>query len=316
MYDIHSRPGTSYGRGLLILFGSVFVGLFLGSLISFGLWPLMTGKSVMSIQTDMSNPAYANALRVLQVVSTFFTFVVPTLVMANLLSKKPYDLLGFNFYFGPNQVVLTILIMVASLPLVGALGELNKMIPLSKGLETYFKELESAYAEQIKGVARITGLGDYLISLVVMALAPAFFEELFFRGGVQNLLQRSTKNPWLSIVVTSIIFSAIHLSYYGFLPRFALGMVLGMFFYYSGSLWLPILGHFFQNAMVVTQLFIYQKQGKSVEEAMNETFPLWWGLIGIAALVFLFSFFRKNADHDRKTRMPAETVALEDKWMT
>lgn len=316
MYDIHSRPGTSYGRGLLILFGSVFVGLFLGSLVSFGLWPLMTGKSVSSIQTDMGNPAYANALRVLQLVSTFFTFVVPTLVMAHLLSTKPYGLLGFNFYFAPKQVVLTILIMVASLPLVGALGELNKMIPLSPGLETYFKELESAYAEQIKGVARITGLGDYLISLAVMAVAPAIFEELFFRGGVQNLMQRSTKNPWLSIIVSSIIFSAIHLSFYGFLPRMALGIVLGLFFYYSGSLWLPILGHFFQNAMVVTQLYIYQKQGKSVEDAMNETFPLWWGLIGIAALVFLFSYFRKNAEHDRKTRVPAETVALEDQWMT
>jgi uncharacterized protein len=147
-------------------------------------------------------------------------------------------------------------------------------------------------------------------------MAPAMFEELFFRGGVQNLLQRSTNKPWLSIIVSSVIFSAIHLSFYGFLPRFALGMVLGMFFYYSGSLWLPILGHFFQNAMVVTQLYIYQKQGKSVEDAMNETFPLWWGLIGIAALFFLFSFFRKNAEQDRKTRVPAETVALEDKWMT
>jgi membrane protease YdiL (CAAX protease family) len=301
---------------LLILFGSVFVGLFLGSLISIGLWPLMTGKSVYSIQKDMGNPAYTNALRVLQLVSTFFTFLVPTLITAYVLSQKPYQLLGFNFYFSPKQVVMTILIMVASLPLVGALGELNKMIPLTQSLETYFKGLEDAYAEQIKGVSRITGLGDYLISLVVMAIAPAIFEELFFRGGVQNLLQRATNNPWLSIIVSSVIFSAIHLSFYGFLPRVALGMVLGLFFYYSGSLWLPILGHFFQNAMVVTQLYIYQKQGKSVEEAMNETYPLWWGLIGFAALVFLFTYFRKNAEEDRKTRVPAETVALEDKWMT
>jgi hypothetical protein len=94
-----------------------------------------------------------------------------------------------------------------------------------------------------------------------------------------------------------------------------LGMV-GACFIISGSLWLAILGHCFQNAMVVTQLYIYQKQGKSVEEAMNETFPLWWGLIGIVAVVFLFGFFRKNAVTDRKTRIPAETVALEDKWMT
>jgi len=47
--------------------------------------------------------------------------------------------------------------------------------------------------------------------------------------------------------VTSIIFSIIHLSFYGFLVRFALGIVLGFIFYYSGSLWLSILFHFLKE---------------------------------------------------------------------
>ena len=316
MYDIDSRPGTSYGQGLLILLGSVFIGGSLGALLSAGIWPMMTGQSVKVMPAELGNPAYTNAFRVLQVVSSFSLFFVPSVIMAYVLSKKPYKFLGFNFYFSPRQVILTILIMVASIPLVGALGELNKMIPLTQSWEIYFKKLESDYAEQVKAMAKINTFGDYLMALLIMAGSAAVFEEIFFRGALQNLLQRISKNPWISIGVTSVIFSAIHFSFYGFLPRVALGVVLGLFFYYTGSLWLCILAHIVQNAMVVTQVYIYQKQGKSVEDAMNETLPLWWGLVGFIVVVLLFRYFRKNAAEDRKTRVPAETVALEDKWMT
>jgi membrane protease YdiL (CAAX protease family) len=149
-----------------------------------------------------------------------------------------------------------------------------------------------------------------------MALAPAIFEETLFRGALQNLLQKISQNPWISIGISSVIFSAIHMSFYGFLPRFALGVVLGLIFHYSGSLWLAIIAHFFNNALVVTQIYIYTRQGKSVEDAMNETFPLWWGLIGIAVLMVLFKFYKEFAAEDRKIKVPAETVALEDQWMT
>ena len=316
MYDIDSRPGTSYGRGLLILLGSVFIGGFLGAVLSAGIWLLMTGQSLQTMQLALGDPAYTNAFRVLQVVSSFTLFFVPSVIMAYVLNKKPFKFLGFNFHFSPRQVILTILIVVASVPLVGALGELNKMIPLSQGLETYFKKLEADYAEQVKAMAKINTFGDYLMALLIMAGSAAVFEEIFFRGALQNLLQRISRNPWISIGVSSIIFSAIHLSFYGFLPRVALGVVLGLFFHYTGSLWLSILGHVVQNFMVVTQVYIYQKQGKSVEDAMNETLPLWWGLVGLVLVVMLFRYYRKNAAEDRKTRVPAETVALEDKWMT
>jgi membrane protease YdiL (CAAX protease family) len=316
MYDIHSRPGATYGRGLLILFGSVGIGLFIGSLVSMGLWAVMTGRSIFTLQQDMANPAYTNALRMMQLVSTFFIFFIPALITAYLLSKKPYRLLGFNFYFSRRQVGMVILIMVAALPLVGALGELNKMIPLSKEMQAYFEGLEEQYAEQVKVLSQIGSPTEYLLSLLVMAIAPAIFEETFFRGGMQNLLQRITNNPWIAIGVTSIVFSAIHFSFYGFIPRLALGIVLGMIFYYTGSLWLSIFGHFFNNALVVTQIYVYLRQGKSVDDAMKETYPLYWGLVGLAALAFLFIYFKRVAAEDRKTKVPAEDVALEDQWMT
>jgi membrane protease YdiL (CAAX protease family) len=316
MYDIHSRPGTSYSRGLIILLAMSAMGLFLGGAVSILVWFAMTGGGLASIESDMNNPAFINAVRVMQLISTFFMFFLPAVVMAFILNKKPFRLLGFNFYFSPRQIIIVILIMLAALPLVGALGELNKMIPLSKDLELYFKGMEDRYADTVKLLANITSPGAYVLALLIMALAPAIFEETLFRGALQNLLQKISNNPWVSIGVTSIIFSAIHMSFYGFLPRLALGIVLGLIFHFSGSLWLAIIAHFFNNALVVTQIYIYTRQGKSVEDAMNETFPLWWGLIGIAVLVVLFKFYKEVAARDRKTMVPAETVALEDQWMT
>lgn len=316
MYDIHSRPGTSYRQGLIILLAAVGIGLVVGSLISGGVWAMMTGRSIFTMQEDMNDPAYLNAMRVMQLVATLFVFFIPAVITAMVLSKKPYRFLGFNFWFSSRQVIMTILIMLAALPLVGALGELNKMIPLTKALTDKFQQLEDTYADQVKILANIKTPADFVISLLVMAVAPAVFEETMFRGGLQNLLQKLMKNPWLAIGITSILFSAIHISFYGFLPRVALGVVLGLLFYYSGSLWLCILGHFFNNALVVTQIYVYQKQGKSVEEAMNETFPIWYGILALAALWFLFRNFKKTAERDRKTLVPQEQVALEDQWMT
>ncbi len=148
-----------------------------------------------------------------------------------------------------------------------------------------------------------------------MALGPAIFEETFFRGGMQNLLQQWTRKPILAIIITSLIFSAIHFSYYGFIPRVALGVILGLIYYYSGSLWLSIAGHFFNNALVVTQIYIYARQGKPIEDAMNESSPIWLGAIAVLGLTALLLLYKRYSEIDRKKLEPAEDMALEEKWM-
>jgi membrane protease YdiL (CAAX protease family) len=215
-----------------------------------------------------------------------------------------------------KQLGVVILIMLVAFPLVGALSELNKLIPVSQSMAATFKKLEDTYEQQVKVLAHISGWGEYIVSMIIMALAPAIFEETLFRGGLQNILQKMTGKPWIAIGVTSVIFSIIHLSYYGFLPRVALGVVLGLIFYFSQSLWLAIFAHFFNNAVVVTEMFYLTKQGKPVEEAMNDSFPVWWGLLAAAVLVLLFRLFNRFATRDLRERKPAEDVALEEQWMT
>jgi len=93
-------------------------------------------------------------------------------------------------------------------------------------------------------------------------------------------------------VVTAIIFSAVHGSYLGFLSRFALGFVLGWFYYKTGNIWLNIAGHFLNNAAAVTALYVTTKKGEIVDPAkIDDHFPLWIGLASVAAVVGLFIVF-------------------------
>jgi hypothetical protein len=223
--------------------------------------------------------------------------------------------LGLNFYFSSRQVLMVIGIMILSLPVVGALSELNELIPIPAAWEKMFRELEASYNKQVEVLSNIKGFGDYLLSLLIMALAPALFEETFFRGGMQQILQKWTRMPWLAILVTSLVFSAIHFSWYGFVPRFALGLVLGMIYYFSGSLWLSVTAHFFNNALVVTLIYVNSGKGKPVEEIMNESWPIWTGIAGGILLVLLMYLFGKVSSLDRKKLMPAEDLALEEKWI-
>jgi membrane protease YdiL (CAAX protease family) len=290
-------------------------GLIFGGVLS--LLPLLgkfhlkdfSGGSSTAIMDKLLVPENANALRWMQFISTLFLFFLPPFFYALVCHRKPWLHLGFTHRVDVKQAGLIILIMFACLPIVGALQELTEMLPWSKAWLLQFKEAEDAYNRQIAVIARMNGFGDYLLSVIVIAFLPAVFEETMFRGGLQNLLSRWFKKPVLAIVVTAIIFSAVHGSYLGFLSRFALGFVLGWVYYRTGNIWLNIIGHFFNNAFAITMLYISTKPGAKTDPSkIDDHFPLWIGLIGIAAVVGLFMYFEKISKND--IDRPGEEVLI------
>jgi len=314
-YDIDHHPGMSHGRTLLTLFGFLLLGMMAGSLFSAGVWSLMTGRGIATLSQDMLDPHYANALRIMQLVSTLFLFFLPAWGAIRILHRSPLRFMGFHQGRDLRMAGLVVLVMAACLPMVGSLSELNRMIPVPSSYQKAFQDMEDSYLRQMKAMARMGGIMDYLSCLLIMAFIPALFEEAFFRGGMQNLLQRMTPRPWVAVIVTSIVFSAIHFSYYGFIPRFVLGVVLGLLFLYSGSLWMAILGHFLNNAVVVTYMYWLTLQGRPIEEAMDDSQPLWYGLPAAIALVALMVLYRRRAEQLRRERMPPEDRAREEKWL-
>jgi hypothetical protein len=183
--------------------------------------------------------------------------------------------------------------MLCALPFVGFLAELNKAIPITASMKKMFDAMESQYAEQVKLMATFKTPTDYVVALFIIALMPAIVEEVFFRGAMQSIFMRWFKIPWLVIFITGFIFSAIHFSWYGFIPRVALGMVLGYIFYYTGNLWYSIIAHFFNNALMVTILYWQYTKDKKVDMEVGDSAPWWAGLISAAVLVGLFILLKK-----------------------
>lgn len=284
--------------GILTAFSGI--GLVIGGIAS--LIPILgkinagdlMGGSTTKLMDQLFKPDNASALRWMQFISTLFLFFLPPVLYALVCHKKPFVHLGFKRSINLKSAGLVILIMLAALPIVSALQDLTEMLPWSKATLLKFKEAEDTYNKMVTVIARMNDFSDYLLSVIIIAFLPALFEETLFRGGIQNLLSRWFKMPVLAIVVTAIIFSAVHGSYLGFLSRFALGFVLGWIYYRTGNLWLSILGHFFNNAFAVTALYLTSKPGEKIDPAkLDESFPLWAGLLSIVILYALFVLFEK-----------------------
>lgn len=307
----------NYKAQLGILTAFIGVGLIIGGVAS--LIPLLgkfnlkdlTGGSSGQFMDRLLKPENATALRWMQLITTLFLFFLPPVFYALICHKKPFLHLGFQRSFNWLSGAVVILIMLAALPMVSGLQDLTEMLPWSKATLLKFKAAEDAYNRQVMVIARMNDFGDYLISVVMIAFLPAMFEEMLFRGAVQNLLSRWFKMPILGVVITAIIFSAIHGSYLGFLSRFALGFVLGWMFYRTGNIWLSVLGHFFNNGFAITMLYITSKPGEKMDPSkMEDNFPLWIGLVSIAAVYGLFMLFEKVSNNE--IYHPGEELPMPD----
>jgi len=306
MTEYYERPEPKPSKELFYLILFWICGMVASAFVSIIIWLIMTGKSVLTIQTDLLKPENLNAFMVIQVVSTIFMFFLPAFMAANLRRGKPLQELGFQSSLKVKRIFISIAIMLSVLPLVGFLAEVNKWIPISPSLKKIFDSMESDYMEQIKKIAVFKSPIDYMVALVVIALTPAIVEETFFRGSMQQIFRRWFVHPWLVITITSFIFSAIHFSWYGFLPRVALGMMLGGIFYYTGNLWYSIAAHFFNNALMVTVLYGQTLQGKPIDTEVGDSAPFWAGLISLILVIFLFRYLKEIS----RTKVAIDSIAI------
>lgn len=255
MKDYNSKGFQPIGQ-LGVLIGLLGAGMLLSSMASIGIWSAMTHRPIMTMQADMADPKYYSALMLMQAVSTVLIMLAPAWLCAKICYKNSSEFLGMDIWGSARQFVLLIAILFLAFILNGALGELNELIPIPASWEQKFKAMEESRKEMEAVFVNIDSLAKYIASMGVVAVLAAIVEEFFFRGALQNILMRWFKSPVAAILVTGFIFSVIHLSYYGFLVRFALGVILGFIYFYSGSIWQAVFFHFLFNGLQVTALYI------------------------------------------------------------
>jgi membrane protease YdiL (CAAX protease family) len=202
---------------------------------------------------------------------------------------------------------LAVAVMICAVPAINLLADLNSRITLPESMaawEAKMKSMEAAAAALTERFLQVDNLGGLIINLGLMALLPALSEELSFRGTLQQLIANSQQlraKSHMAIWITAIIFSAIHMQFYGFIPRMLMGAMFGYVFVWTGSLWVPIVMHFTNNALAVIVYYIVANSQELTANSQNIADTIgagdtWW--LGVISLVLtslgLLIFYRRT----------------------
>ncbi len=266
--------------------------LFLGLAFGIVLVLYIIGTAVLSGITGISSAEMGNANQLKdatqralvirgQVLMQFLgLFLLPSLLFAYYADPNPAQYLGLKKPSKMGYWVVAIALLFITLPLVEYTGLINKKINFGPEFQSWSQSMEERTQETIQFMLSLNSVGDLLLNLIFIAGFAAVGEELFFRGILQRLFIKSTKNPSTGIIIAAFFFSFFHFQFFGFIPRFLLGIVLGAIYWYSGSLYTAIAAHFVYDAAIIIVVYLNPQMLQNPDATMmNQTY------LGIAALL-------------------------------
>lgn len=298
--DREKKENSPYIQ-LLMLAGYTAAGLVLCMVIGYLVIYLMYGTDAFTNNALTSgDKRYLNGLKIFQILTSIFFFLLPPLCLSFMEGKRASKFYGFKRPKG-ELLVLILLIMICSMPFMEWTALVNQKMVLPdflKPLQRWMQDKEDETMKMTLILLKMDHINEFLVNLFMIALVPAVAEEMMFRGGIQGILTRLFKNPHVAIWTAAFIFSAIHVQFFGFLPRLLLGAGFGYIYYWSGNLWYAMIGHFLNNGYAVCAAWYMQRNHIPLTEA-DDTFHFkWYGyaLSLLITLILLVYFRNKSTD--------------------
>lgn len=291
--------------GKMVIFGAIiFISSAFFSLIGILLLGLMFGASGVQVVLG-DNLTNLNALKLLQIIQTTGIFIIPAILSAFLFSKKPWSYLCFE-KVKFQTILKTFIIVLISLPAINLLASINQLIPMSD----WMVEMERKAEAITKAFLLTDSIWAYLVNILMIAILPAVGEELIFRGILQRKLVEFTRSRWIGILLAAALFSAIHMQFQGFIPRFALGVAFGYLLEVTGSIWVPIAAHFFNNAIAATGYMLLGVG--TVDERIEDIgglSDLWLlGIVSLVATLLLIASIKREFQKKSELKEAGDSV--------
>lgn len=259
---------------------------------------MIFGIGLSGMQTalnDLSSPQNISLLKFFQIIQSIGLFIVPPVVVAYFLDGRPSVFLKYKTLPFFKSILLVIAIIYFADPLINWLTEFNSKLMLPQwlnGIQTWMQDSEDQADKITKAFLATKSISELTLNLFMIGLLPAVGEELLFRGVVQQLFKKLTRNSHAAIWITAALFSALHVQFFGFLPRMILGAMFGYMLEWSGTLWLPIIAHFINNATAVIAYYLTEKGviGTDIEKFGTSSHGT--SYLVFISMIFLFIFFR------------------------
>ena len=284
---------------ILILTGLCLIGMLVFSGLAIFLVQGLTGMDASDMLSSM-NPEKAgdhgrSALLAMQGLISSGSFILFPMLIRFFSSPSPEQ--------ASLKPSVTLLLLVAGLsllmmPVNAWLSAWNQSIRLPsflQGFQSWALSKEKEMEKLTGFLVDFSGWQEGLLGFLVIALLAGLTEEFFFRKMLQPRIIKLTGNPHAGIWLTAFIFSAIHIQFYGLVPRMMLGALFGYYFYWTGNILLPVLAHVLNNGITLLGLILYQQKVSPVNVENPEEIPWYLGAIAAGVVWSLSSMFREEA---------------------
>ena len=283
----------------LLLFIGMAIGIFTAfSVIGMSILSSITGISMFEVSNITkwnATPKMLTYVRGMLLIQFLGLFVIPSLLFAYFSDPRPLKYIGLSKPIKPIYWILGIASLIIAIPLVEYTGLLNRQVNFG-GAQKWMQSMEDEALQQIKFMLGKHNLSQLITNIVFISLFAGIGEELFFRGVLQRLFIKAFKNPWLGILLTAFVFSALHVQFFGFIPRFLLGILLGAVYWYSGSLLTAMVAHFVYDAFFITWAYFQPQIIDDSEGTMfNGSVQIILALVSAALVALLVWVMKKNS---------------------
>jgi uncharacterized protein len=280
---------------LVALLGFIIIGPMIGMFLAF---PFYNGTP-FSFMEDLTNPLDHPEIKLpLFILQGAATFIGLALIPAYYFYKSQH-----RSVFG--LIKSTSLVSVATITgiVIFFMGFNSIFIGWNAGLdlpdflddfESWARRTEDTATQLTTFLTSFDSFGQFMVGFIVIAIFPAIGEELVFRGMLQPELHRATKSVHAAIWISAILFSALHMQFFGFVPRVLLGALFGYLYHWSGNLLVPIIAHFVNNGFSVLMIYLNKTSIAGVDLEKPEVAP-WPVVLLFTFLSFsLLYYFRKT----------------------
>jgi membrane protease YdiL (CAAX protease family) len=280
---------------LTVLIGFVIVGPLVGVMVTMPFFDGNMMDLVEAIQNPTAHPEIKIPLYIMQGCATCVGLIVGPSILLMAFRRSIIDFFKSD-QFDLKSVVLTILTVIVFIGVNSFFIEWNSNLSLPeslKGFEEWAREKEDAATTITTFLTHFDSVAQVFLALFVIAVLPGIGEELVFRGLLQKEFIKASGNVHLSIWVAAILFSTMHMQFFGFVPRMFLGALFGYLYYWSGSLSLAMLAHFINNGISVVALYFYQQGAFNFDLESAESLP--WQMVAFSAglTLLLLTAFKK-----------------------
>ncbi len=286
-YITFYKPATQF----VVFCGLVSFSMLLGGFLLSFLQQKYTGYTQVELSALKVIPdAIILNLKLLEYLAIIIIVLLPALLFAYLAYPKPAKYLGMNLGIKPHHWLWAISLLLVALPFSSLLEKWSDIIL------HYFKlnDQEDSYTVLANAFLKADNVKELWLNILGISMLPAIVEEIFFRGCLQQiLLSWMRKTPFIAMLITAVLFSLFHGQLSGFIPRLFLGLLLGLSFYYTGSIWVSILLHALNNFVTVYLMYLFHTHAITLNVSNMPEMNTWFGLAsGFATLLLLFFFWQ------------------------